>query len=151
MIFFLCQSKVSFFPNIVLIVFYHICQKNARLFLRNKMNFSCIHVHIVIQQIKKRKMMRMTEEKNQMRVPHNIVMNDRKNLSLTGVEEVLSCDEEIVSVRTSMGELTISGMKLHIGSFNRASGELKLDGTVKELVYADIDPQRRGFFGRLLR
>ena len=96
-------------------------------------------------------MMRMTEEKNQMRVPHNIVMNDRKSLSLTGVEEVLNCDEEIVSVRTSMGELTISGMKLHIGSFNRANGELKLDGTVKELVYADIDPQRRGFFGRLLR
>lgn len=93
----------------------------------------------------------MTDERNMPRAPHNIVMNDRKTLSVSGVNEVVSCDEEIIVIRTVMGELSITGTKLHIGSFNRESGELKLDGNVKELVYADIDARQQGFFSRLFR
>lgn len=93
----------------------------------------------------------MTEEKNAVQKPHNIIMNDRKNLSLSGVQEVLSCDEEIISLRTVMGELTVNGRQLHIGSFNRDSGDLKIDGKIKELIYTDADLQPRGFFGRLFR
>ena len=95
--------------------------------------------------------MTMAEEKRQAHMPHSVTMNDRSTLALTGVQEVLGCDEEIVTVRTVMGDLTVSGMKLHIGSFDRASGVLKLDGSINELVYADSDPERRGFFGRLFR
>ncbi len=93
----------------------------------------------------------MTDERNSPRKPHNLVLNDRRTLSVSGVNEVVSCDEEIVVIRTVMGELSITGAKLHIGSFNRETGELQLDGTVKELVYADVETGRQGFFARLLR
>lgn len=93
----------------------------------------------------------MNDERNTPRIPHNIVMNNRNTLNVSGVEEVVSCDEEIVVIRTVMGELSINGAKLHIGSFNRDSGELKLDGKIKELIYSDIDTERRGFFSRLFR
>ena len=76
----------------------------------------------------------MTDEKNLSRPPHNLILNDRRTLSVSGVGEVISCDEEIVVIRTVMGELTVSGSKLHIGRFDRESGELQLDGNVKELV-----------------
>ncbi len=93
----------------------------------------------------------MNDERNTPRIPHNITINDRKNLVISGVEEVVSCDSEIIVIRTVMGELTINGIKLHMGSFNRDNGELKLDGQIKELIYSDVDTQKRGFFSRLLR
>lgn len=93
----------------------------------------------------------MNDERNIPRKPHNITMTDRSTLVISGVEEVVSCDSEIIVIHTVMGELSINGMKLHIGSFNRDSGELRLDGRIKELVYTDIDPERHGFFSRLFR
>lgn len=93
----------------------------------------------------------MNDDKRTAHLPHNIVMNDRKNLSLSGVEEVLGCDEEVMTVKTSLGELTVTGAGLRIGSFNRGSGELKVDGRIKELIYADAELQPRGFFKRLFK
>lgn len=93
----------------------------------------------------------MNDERNTPKIPHNVVMNNRNTLEISGVEEVVNCDEEIIVIRTVMGELSINGAKLHIGSFNRDSGELKLDGKIKELIYSDVDTDRRGFFSRLFR
>ena len=93
----------------------------------------------------------MNEERKAVTMPHNLILDDRKSLSLTGVEEVIGCDEEVLTVKTVMGELTVSGSRLHIGSFNRGTGELKVDGTVKEMTYADSEPVRQGFLKRLFR
>ena len=76
---------------------------------------------------------------------------DRRNLSMTGVEEVIGCDEEQLTLKTSMGELTVDGNGLHIGSFNRSTGELKLDGVIRGIVYADAEPDKQGFFKRLFK
>ena len=93
----------------------------------------------------------MNEVRNETRPPQHLALADRKELSVTGVQEVVSCDEEIVVLRTVMGGLTVAGAKLHIDSFRRESGELKLMGNVKEMVYADVEPDRQGFFARLFR
>lgn len=93
----------------------------------------------------------MNDDKKTIPMTHNVVMNGRKNLSLTGIEEVIGCDEEVLTVKTSMGELTVTGSRLHIGSFNRATGELAVDGTVSELIYTDSHPENKGFFKRLFR
>ena len=93
----------------------------------------------------------MNDEKRAVQVPHNLTLNDRKSLSLTGIEEVIGCDEETLTVKTVMGELTVIGSRLHIGSFNRGTGELKVDGRVKELIYADSELVRQGFFKRLFK
>ena len=87
----------------------------------------------------------MTEDKRTVRLPHSVTMNDRRNLSMTGVEEVIGCDEEQLTLKTSMGELTVDGNGLHIGSFNRSTGELKLDGVIRGIVYADAEPDKQGF------
>ena len=41
--------------------------------------------------------------------PHKLTLNDRKNLILTGAAEVLSFDENTVSLKTGLGILTIKG------------------------------------------
>ena len=50
-----------------------------------------------------------------------------------------------------MGELTVTGSRLHIGSFNRATGELNIDGSIREILYADATPENKGLFKRLFR
>ena len=93
----------------------------------------------------------MNEVRNETRPPQHLTLSDRKELSVTGVQEVVSCDEEIIVMRTVLGGLTVAGAKLRIDSFRRESGELKVVGNVKEMVYADVETERQGFFARLFR
>ena len=48
---------------------------------------------------------------------HDIVLEDRKNLTLTGVKDVSGFDEQKVILQTELGELTIKGGNLHINDF----------------------------------
>ena len=45
---------------------------------------------------------------------HNLILEERGNLTITGVEDVDSFDEETVVVYTGLGELTVRGSGLHI-------------------------------------
>ena len=40
---------------------------------------------------------------------HNLILEERGNLTITGVEDVDSFDEETVVVYTGLGELTVRG------------------------------------------
>lgn len=92
------------------------------------------------------------EEKRTIKTPHNVIMENRKSLMVTGVTDVDSFDEQTVVVYTDMGELTVRGSNLHIAKLNVDTGELSLTGTVYGLAYTD-DRQRQGggLFGRLFR
>lgn len=80
--------------------------------------------------------------------PHQVTVSEREKLTVTGVEEVLRFDENEVELRTSRGRLLVRGEDLHVGKLAIESGELGVDGTVAELVYAD-EPEPGGFFRRL--
>ena len=49
-----------------------------------------------------------------MRKRHGSILEDRKNLTLTGVKDVSGFDEQKVILQTELGELTIKGGNLHI-------------------------------------
>ena len=49
-----------------------------------------------------------------------------------------------------MGELTIKGEGLHISRLNVETGDLKVEGSVQALTYAE-PAVRGGFFGRLFK
>lgn len=93
----------------------------------------------------------MTEEKNSIRTPHNIIMEDRKKLSVSGVSDVDSFDEKTVIVYTDSGELTVKGDDLHINSLSVETGELMLEGKISAMIYADEQPRNTGFFSKVFR
>ena len=66
----------------------------------------------------------MPEERKINSMPHNIVLEDRKMLTISGVADVDSFDEETVIVFTDLGELTIRGTNLHINRLSVEVGEL---------------------------
>ena len=69
--------------------------------------------------------------------PQRITMDERSRLTVTGVEEVLSFDEERISMRTVLGELTVTGSGLHVGKLSLDTGELSVEGMVNDLSYSD--------------
>ena len=89
------------------------------------------------------------EEKSKTTVrPHHVIMEDRSKLSVTGVEDVISFDEAEIITRTGHGNLIIRGSGLHIGKLTLDSGEVSIDGTVRELCYEEPMPVG-GFWSRL--
>ncbi len=82
--------------------------------------------------------------------PHQLIMQDRRQVELTGVADVDSFDETTVIVYTSLGELTVRGRGLHVRQLNLEGGSLSLEGQVDSLTYTDT-VRGGGFFGRLFR
>lgn len=93
----------------------------------------------------------MQEDKRTLKRPHNVIMENRRSLTITGVMDVDSFDEEVVILFTDEGELTIKGTNLHINKIDVDSGELSMEGEVEILSYSQAPSQKGGFFSRLLR
>lgn len=85
----------------------------------------------------------MTEEQ----MPHGLTLKSRKSLSISGVSEVLSVEEDGVALKTSLGILVIHGQGLKIRTLCPEGGRIEMDGTVTALIYEE--PRRGGFLSRL--
>ena len=95
----------------------------------------------------------VTEEKLKQNktMPHSVILDNREKLTLTGVADVDSFDEQTIILRTSMGELTVRGERLHISRLNTETGELEASGKIHAFVYMSDARNNTGFFSRLFR
>lgn len=95
----------------------------------------------------------MINEKDMIKLPHKVIMEDRKSVFVTGVSDVDSFDENVIVAVTDMGELTMKGVDLHINSLNIDKGELSVSGSeIQSLIYTNDAPGgRQGFFSRVFR
>ena len=84
-------------------------------------------------------------------MPHHLVLEDRRALTVSGVSDVDSFDELTVIIYTDLGELTVKGEGLHINRLNVETGELTLEGSIQSLSYADVHSRSGGIFGRLFK
>ena len=93
----------------------------------------------------------MTDDKI-IRKAHNIIMENRKTLSVSGVTDVDNFDEKEILIYTQLGELTVTGKNLHVNSMSIETGEMTVEGAIWGLNYGDKD--RKGpvsFIGKLFR
>jgi sporulation protein YabP len=96
--------------------------------------------------------MTMEERKSSAKLPHCLTLDNRKNLTMSGVSEVDSFDDRSIIAYTDVGELTIKGENLNIKKLNLELGELEVTGKVASLVYADNKlGSNAGFFSRLFK
>ena len=91
----------------------------------------------------------MTEEKKQ-KLPHSVILENRKAFTATGVSNVDSFDEQTIVAYTDLGELVVKGSGLHINRLNFETGELTLTGEVDSLTYTQ-GRQNGGMLSRLFR
>ena len=86
------------------------------------------------------------EKRNDM--PHNIIVEGRERLSVSGVLDVENFDENAVNLSTTRGILGIRGEGLHIEKLSLETGELSVGGRICGLNYSE-QAENGGFFARL--
>ena len=84
-----------------------------------------------------------------LQLPHKLTLNQREDLSLTGVTEVISFDDTAVILKTQLGILNVSGRDLVLKTLSVEGGQVSVSGHVCTLIYEE--PRPEGFFRRLLR
>ncbi len=84
---------------------------------------------------------------------HNVIMENRTRLSVSGVEDVDNFDESTVTLITAMGALTVRGMGLRINKLSVDTGEVMIEGDIDSFEYSDAPAQREGggFISRLFK
>lgn len=70
---------------------------------------------------------------------HNLILEDRANMNLSGVTDVDCFDERTIRLYTQLGELVIKGRNLHIDSVSVETGDMRISGDVWSLQYGDRD------------
>ena len=84
--------------------------------------------------------------------PHHVVIEERKSLTVSGVEDVERFDENTIVLSTSKGAMVVSGENLHIEKLSLDGGDLKVEGDIDSVSYEDDGSTARGgFLSRLLR
>ena len=67
---------------------------------------------------------------------HKVILDGRKEATLTGVKDVLSFDLHEVLLETDAGMLSIKGNDLHVSRLSLDRGEVDIDGMVDSFIYS---------------
>lgn len=79
---------------------------------------------------------------------HRLVLDNRGNLEISGVCEVIAFDDSYVSLDTVCGALDIDGTGLTIKDLSVENGKISISGKVGGIWYTDkkAKTERRGLF-----
>jgi len=84
-----------------------------------------------------------TIQNNKMNM-HNVIMENREKVVITGIIDIHSFDDELVLTETEMGILTIKGKDLKMNKLNLDNTELVVEGQIGLLQYNDLDSVKKG-------
>lgn len=91
------------------------------------------------------------EEKRAAKVPHHVILEERQRMTVSGVLDIDSFDDQTIVAYTDLGEMLVKGTALHINRIDLESGDLALEGKVISISYSDQTPQSGGLLSRLFR
>ena len=92
------------------------------------------------------------EERRKEEMLHKLVMTGREKLTVIGVEDVDSFDDDKVIVYTTEGIMTVKGADFRINRLNVEDGEMEIEGEIDSIEYADgHKSDKGGFLGKIFR
>ncbi len=74
----------------------------------------------------------------------NLILENREKLSISGVLDVLSFDDQIVILETELGMLTIKGEDLRINKLSIDTQDVIIEGNINSLSYSDKEERKSG-------
>ena len=83
-----------------------------------------------------------------LKLPHKMTLNQREELTMTGVTEVVSFDDTAVVLKTHLGTLLVQGQDLFLKTLSVEGGQVAVTGHICALSYEEPKPE--GFLRRLL-
>ncbi len=82
---------------------------------------------------------------------HHFILEERKQLTVTGVLKVHSCDEYGALMDTPVGRLQIVGQGLSVSELSLETGQVRVSGEIAELSYTTVHEGGGGLLRRFLR
>ena len=70
-------------------------------------------------------------------VIQNLILENRGKLSVSGVLDVLSFDDQVIIIETELGLLTINGENLRINKLSIDTSEVIVEGDISSMNYSD--------------
>ena len=77
------------------------------------------------------------------RLAHRLTLNERRQLTMTGVTEVVSFEDSQVVLQTSLGTLVVQGKELQLKTLSQEGGQVAVDGHISAFVYEE--PRQGGW------
>ena len=74
----------------------------------------------------------------------NILVENRSKVTITGVEQVESFNENTIVLITIKGGIIIKGEGLNVGKLNIDDGNIKIDGIINGITYSDKNLSQKG-------
>ena len=81
---------------------------------------------------------------------HQLILQDRHTLEMTGIADVDSFDDTTIVARADFGELIIRGSGLHIVRLDLECGILSIEGEIGAMEYIERHT-KSGLIGRIFR
>lgn len=82
----------------------------------------------------------------------NLVLENREKLSISGVIDVLSFDDQVVIVETELGLLTVKGENIRINKLSIDTSEVVVEGEINNLAYSEKEVEKKGsLFGKIFK
>lgn len=84
----------------------------------------------------------------------NVILENREKLTISGVLDVLSFDDQIVIVETELGLLTVKGENLRINKLSLDTTEVIVEGKIYNLGYSEKNLEKKSngsFIGKIFK
>lgn len=89
---------------------------------------------------------------NKIQKNNTISIISRKQISVTGVNDIINFDEASILLNTECGKLIIEGNDLHITTLDVDSGNLVAQGTINSVYYNESEKDgKNGLFTRIFK
>lgn len=82
--------------------------------------------------------------------PHNLTLRDRSTLFLSGVSELISFEETVITFDICGTMLTVAGNDFSVTSLDLEKGEASVSGNVDAIQYTEATSSKP-LFGRLFK
>lgn len=83
---------------------------------------------------------------------HQIIISERKSVSITGVKKIDSFDHKEFLLDTIMGFIHVTGSELSIGTMNMDTGSLLIKGTIETVSYVGkVKDSKDSFLKKLFK
>lgn len=93
-------------------------------------------------------------DKDMIASSHSVSINERKNISITGVKKIDSFDNEEFLMDTVMGYVIIKGEELEIIKLDTFQGNVSIKGKVNSFAYIEGNNKKNkedGVFSKLFK
>ena len=84
---------------------------------------------------------------------HTIALNERKNITISGVKKIESLNSEEFVINTNLGILSVKGSNLEMQHLDIEKGILWISGNIDSMIYLNSEKKKEkgNFFGKVFK